>query len=167
MKSLYLFVVMMTAGLLMAASPLGRVSSSGPLTLNGKAVPATAVASLPVTAGDEIATSSSAAMIYFADKSRATIAPNSKIKLESHNASVALRIVSGSVDLKRAEGSRISLIEAARTAALGTASGRPSPPPPPKPPVPPPPKPPPPPPPLPPPPPPRSPHCPPHDPDCH
>ena len=157
MKSLYLLIAMMTAGLLMAAGPLGKVSSSGPLTLNGKAVPATAVASLPVAAGDEIATSSSAAMIYFADKSRATIAPNSKIRLETHNASVALRIVTGSVDLKRAVGSRLSLIEAARTAGLSTPIGRPSPPPPPKPPVPPPP----------PPPPPRSPHCPPHDPDCH
>ena len=163
MKLLYLSIVMMTAGLLMAASPLGKISSRGPLTLNGKAVAAAAVAPLPVAAGDEIATSGSAATIDFADKSRATIAPNSKIKLETHNASVALRIVSGSVDLKRAVGSRISLIEAARTAGLSTVLGRPSPPPPPKPPVPPPPKPPPPPP----PPPPRSPHCPPLDPDCH
>ena len=163
MRSLYLFIVMMTAGLLMAASPLGRISSSGPLTLNGKAVPVTAAVSLPVVAGDEIATSSSAAMIYFADKSRATIAPNSKIKLETDNALVALRIVSGSVDLRRAVGSRINLIDTARSAALSTANGKPCPPPPPKPPVPPPPKPPPPPP----PPPPRSPHCPQSDPDCH
>jgi hypothetical protein len=167
MKSLYLLIVMMTAGLLIAANPLGKVSSSGHLTLNGKAVQATAVASLPVAAGDEIATSSSAAMIDFADKSRATIAPNSRIKLETHNASVALRVLLGSVDLKKSEGSRLRLIEAARTAGLRTPIGRPSPPPPPKPPVPPPPKPPPPKPPTPPPPPPRSPHCPKGDPDCH
>jgi hypothetical protein len=79
--------------------------------LNGKAVPATAVSSLPVVAGDEIATSSSSAMIYFDDRSRATIGPNSRVKLEARSSSVALRVLSGSVDLKRAEGSRVSLIQ--------------------------------------------------------
>ena len=56
MKYLCLLIVMMTTVVLMAADPVGRVTSSGPLTLNGKAVPATAVSSLPVVAGDEIAT---------------------------------------------------------------------------------------------------------------
>ena len=111
MRYLCLLIVMMTTVVLMAADPVGRVTSSGPLTLNGKAVPATAVSSLPVVAGDEIATSSSSAMIYFTDKSRATIEPNSRVKLEARSSSVALRVLSGSVDLKRAEGSRVSLIQ--------------------------------------------------------
>ena len=83
MKYLCLLIVMMTTVVLMAADPVGRVTSSGPLTLNGKAVPATAVSSLPVVAGDEIATSGSPAMIYFTDRSRATLEPNSRIKLEA------------------------------------------------------------------------------------
>lgn len=152
MKYLRLLIVMVAAGVLMAANPAGRVSSSGPLTLNGKAVPATAVSSLPVVAGDEIATSSSSAMIYFADRSRATIAPNSRVKLEAHSSSLALRVLSGSVDLKRAQGSRVSLIEPTGRATPNTTAGkapdppRPTPPPPP--------------------PPPRSPHCPPYNPHC-
>ena len=165
MKYLCLLIVMMTTVVLMAGGPVGRVTSSGPLTLNGKAVPATAVSSLPVVAGDEIATSSSPAMIYFTDRSRATIAPNSRVKLEAQNSSLALRVLSGSVDLKRAEGSRVSLIQPAHPVAQNSTVGRdpgppapphPSPPRPPSPP-PPPPRPPSPPP----PPPPRSPHLPP------
>ena len=81
-KYLCLFIVMMTTVSLMAADPVGRVTSSGPLTLNGKAVPVTAVSSLPLVAGDEIATSGSSATIYFSDRSRATLDPNSRVKLE-------------------------------------------------------------------------------------
>ncbi len=126
MKCLCLLLVMMTAVVLMAANPVARVTSSGPLTLNGKAVPATAVTSLPVVAGDEIATSSSAAMIYFADRSRATIEPNSRVKLAAQSSSLALRVLSGSVDLKMSEGSQISLIEpnsrATKKPAVASAS---------------------------------------------
>ena len=156
MRYLRLLIVMMAAGLIMAANPAGRVSSSGPLTLNGKAVPVTAVSSLPVVAGDEIATASSSAMIYFTDRSRATIGPNSRVKLEARSSSLVLRVLSGSVDLKRAEGSRVSLIQPIQHVAPKPAAGQP-PDPHPHPPGPPPP---------PPPPPPRSPHCPPDDPHC-
>ena len=52
-RYLCLLIVMMTTVVLMAADRVGRVTSSGPLTLNGKAVPATAVSSLPVVAGDD------------------------------------------------------------------------------------------------------------------
>jgi hypothetical protein len=108
--------------------------------LNGKAVPATAVSSLPVVAGDEIATSSSTAMIYFADRSRAKIEPNSRVKLEVRSSSLALLVLSGSVDLKRAEGSRVRLIQPIHSLAQDSTAGRaPSPPPPPRPPSPPPP----------------------------
>ena len=111
MKYLCLLIVMMTTVVLMAADPVGRVTSSGPLTLNGKALPATAVSSLPVVAGDEIATSSSSAMIYFTDKSRATLEPNSRVKLEFSGSSETLRVLSGSVDLNRAKDSRLTVFQ--------------------------------------------------------
>jgi hypothetical protein len=124
---------MITSVVLVAANPAGRVTSSGPLKLNGKAVPVTAVSSLPLVVGHEIATSRSSAMIYFAGRSRATIAPNSGVKLEAHRPWLALRALLGSVDLKRAEGSRVSLIEPTRRATLNSAVSRasdpPSPPP--------------------------------------
>jgi len=103
-------LIIMTPLVVIAADPVGRITSSGPLTLDGKAVPATAASSLPLVAGDEIATSSSAATIFFSDGSRTTILPNSRVKLEHNGSSVALRVLSGSVDLKRANGSPIKLI---------------------------------------------------------
>lgn len=109
MRYLCLLVVM-TPLVLMAADPVGRITSSGPLTLDGKAVPVTAASSLPLVAGDEVATASSAATIFFADRSRATIAPNSRLKLEPNGSSVALHVLSGSVDLKREQSSRVTLI---------------------------------------------------------
>ena len=111
MRYLCLLIVMMTTVVLMAADPVGRVTSSGPLTLNGKALPATAVSSLPVVAGDEIATSGSSAMIYFTDKSRATLEPNSRVKLDSSSSSVTMHILSGSVDLNRAKDSRLTVFQ--------------------------------------------------------
>jgi len=145
-RYLCLFIVMMTTVVLMAADPVGRITSSGPLTLNGKAVPETAVSSLPVVTGDEIVTSSSSALIFFSDNSRATIKPNSRVQLEAHSSSVALRVLSGSVDLNRAVGSQLRLIQPIlpgapksatvpasgnQTAASGGA-GKPSPTPPPR-----------------------------------
>jgi hypothetical protein len=128
MRYLCLLIVM-TPLVLMAADPVGRITSSGPLTLDGKAVPVTAVSSLPLAQGDEIATSDSTATICFADRSRATIAPNSRVKLEPNGSSLALRVLSGSVDLKRAKSSQITLIApivpAAPTSAAAPASAAP------------------------------------------
>jgi hypothetical protein len=102
----------LVAALLAAAAPAGRITSSGALTVNGTPVPATAVASLPVVAGDEIATSSSAAVIVFADRTRAVIEPNSRVKLEANGASVRARLLSGP-----AGGLPTSLKSVARTGA--------------------------------------------------
>jgi hypothetical protein len=123
-KYLCLLTLMMTTVILMAADPLGRVTSSGPLTLNGKAVPATAASSLPVVAGDEITTSGFLAMICFSDRSRATLEPNSRVKLEARSSAVALRVLSGSADLKVAEGSRLSLIPPVRPEPAKPAAGQ-------------------------------------------
>ena len=141
MKYLCLLIAMMTTLVLIAADPVGRVTSSGPLVLNGKAVPATAGSSLPVVAGDEIVTSKSAAWISFGDHSRATIGPNSRIKLEAHISSVTVRVLSGSVDLSRANNSRISLIQPVQPVqAKPPVPPNPPRPPPPSPPPPPPPR---------------------------
>jgi hypothetical protein len=160
MKYFFLFIVMMTTVVLFAADRLGRVTSSGPLTLNGKAVPQTAASSVPVVAGDEITTASSPAMIYFVDRSRATIEPNSRVKLEAGRSSLVLRVLSGSVDVKQAAGSRLNLLcvppqRPPKPPTPPTPPKPPTPPPPPRPPSPPPPS-----------PPPRSSHCPPGAQDC-
>ncbi len=106
----YLLLLLVTPLVLMAAEPIGKVTSPGPLILDGKAVPATAASSLPLVAGDEIATSSSAATIFFLDKSRAIVAPNSRIRLEPNGSTLTLRVLSGSLDLNRANNSTLKVI---------------------------------------------------------
>ena len=105
MKSLS---VLIAAGamLLTAADPVGRITSSGALTVAGSTIPATAAAALPVVAGDAIATSDSRAVIVFSDRSRATIEPNSRVQLEAAGASVKLRVLSGSAALVETSASR-------------------------------------------------------------
>jgi hypothetical protein len=76
---------------------------------------------LPLVAGDEICTSGLPAMINFTDNSRATVAPNSRVKLEIVSASLVLRVLSGAMDLKPAAGSRISVIQPIRHAMQAAA----------------------------------------------
>jgi hypothetical protein len=87
------------AALLVAAGPVGRITSSGDLRIAGSSIPATAAAALPVVAGDTIATSAFPAVIVFSDRSRVTIEPNSRVQLEPAGASVKLRVLSGSAGL--------------------------------------------------------------------
>jgi hypothetical protein len=49
--------------------------------------------------------------MVFPDRSRATLEPNSQIKVEAGAAALLLRILKGGVKLYQAEGSSISLIE--------------------------------------------------------
>ena len=84
----------MTTVVLMAADPVGRITSSGPLTLNRKAVPRTGVSSLPVRDGRRDRHSSSRHDLL-RRRSRATIEPNSRVKLEAQSSSAALRVLSG------------------------------------------------------------------------
>jgi len=95
-----------SALVLAAASPVGRITSSGNLRIAGSSIPATAAAALPVVAGDSIETSDFPAMIVFADNSRAVIEPNSLVQLEPAGASVSLRVLSGSAGLAVTSASR-------------------------------------------------------------
>jgi hypothetical protein len=111
MKYLCLFVALLWAATLVAADPLGRVNGTG-LTLDGKVVPSTA--SSLVVAGDVIATSRSSATLYLSDGSRAIIEPNSQVKLKVVNGATVLRVVSGNIELTRANNSRVSVVGSSR-----------------------------------------------------
>jgi hypothetical protein len=95
-----------SVALLAAASPVGRITSSGDLKIAGSSIPATAAAALPVVAGDTIATSDRPAVIVFADSTRALIEPNSRVQVEPAGASAKLRVLSGSAGLALTSASR-------------------------------------------------------------
>jgi len=135
MKYLCLFVLMMSATVLMAAGPLGKLNCSRGVTVNSQAVPATAASSYPVVANDDIVTSDAPATIYLNDGSRVFIAAKSEVKLKVEDSAPAITVFSGSASVKRAKGSRACVImsgpekailvgaSAAAAAAVGVTSG--------------------------------------------
>jgi len=106
-------VTLVGAVLAWAADPVAKVTSAGPIELSGSAVPAPAVAALPVVAGDQITTSNAAALVVFRDRSRLTVAPNSSVKVEGGAAGIRLRIANGGAALYPSNGSPILLINPA------------------------------------------------------
>src|ERR1700757_1448050 len=115
-------LLLLTPIALMAADPVARITSSGPLVLDGKVVPDTAASSLPLVLGDEVATSTATATIFFADKSRVRMKANSRVKLRPNGSSVVLQVLSGSAILNRAEGSQVTLIEPIQSAPTSMAA---------------------------------------------
>jgi hypothetical protein len=103
-------VILVCAGLVLAADPVARVTSAGPIELSGNPVPASAVASLPLVTGDEITTSNSAALVVFRDRSRLAVAPNSRVKVEGMAAGIRLRVSKGGAELYASKGSPIRLV---------------------------------------------------------
>jgi len=77
MKYMCLFVLMMSATVLMAADPLGKLNCLGGATVNSQAVPAAAASSYPVVANDDITTLDAPATVYLNDGSRVFIAAKS------------------------------------------------------------------------------------------
>jgi len=106
----------------MAEAPVARVTSSGSVKLSHVSLPAGGVSSLPVVAGDEIVTSANGALLVFSDRSRATIAPNSRVVVEGAGASVTLRVVDGSANLDKA-GPAVSMIRSVSPAGPVEALG--------------------------------------------
>jgi hypothetical protein len=121
MRYVCLLLLLTSIGLL-AADPVARITSSGPLVLDGKVVPATAASSLPLVLGDEVATSTATATIFFADKSSARMKANSRVKLRPNGSSVVLQVLSGSAILNRTEGSQVTLIEPVQPAPTSMAA---------------------------------------------
>ena len=117
MKYLSLFVLMMSATVLMAADPLGKLNCLGGVTVNSQAVPA-ATSSYPLVANDDIITLDAPATIYLDDGSRVFIAAKSEVKLIVKDSAPVIKVVSGSARVQRAKGSRASLIKSGHEKAI-------------------------------------------------
>ena len=67
------------------------------LALNGTKLAVSGVSSWPLVPGDSLATSTSAAVILFADKSRFGVEKNSRVKLEREGDKVLVRLLEGAL----------------------------------------------------------------------
>jgi hypothetical protein len=123
----FVFVLTVTlfGGLVLAAAgPIGSVTSPDTFTLRGHSVPAAGIPNWPVMVGDEIATSSSPAMVQFRDGSRVVLSQNSKAKIEQTNGTTTFRLQSGSATFRGSSNPQVAFFAtgAAVAAPVGSYS---------------------------------------------
>jgi hypothetical protein len=117
MRTVLLGVVILTVAA-WAASPIGRLTSSGAIEISGKTVPAIAASSVVLVEGDEIVTLNSAAFVQLSNGGRVQINPNSRSRVASTSDGVVLRVLSGSTSAPA--GSGLKVIGAVTPAAVST-----------------------------------------------
>ena len=105
----------------LARAPIGNVSSSQPLTLDGQQMAAAGVTSWPIVVGDELKASNVPATLSFNDGSRIKLAPQSQIKISGTTQEPRLVLVAGNLEYKLAPGSALSLVTEKAPAANETA----------------------------------------------
>jgi FecR protein len=119
---------------LLAEPKTATVSSSGPVRIGGIEMSAASVAFWPLANGDVIETFGARATVILADKSRVTINPSSRVRLETVGQRAKVRVLSGSVDYDLASPSSaassvdstpiyLPLINAGTTNADGSRRG--------------------------------------------
>ena len=92
-----------------AAEPVANLTASASVTLNGIELPLAAVPSWPIVAGDEIVTSSSAALLRFYDDTLVDILPRSRVTVEKVEGEVRLRLEEGKIDYRRGPDARVRI----------------------------------------------------------
>jgi hypothetical protein len=107
----------------LAAGPIATVSSSQSFNLSGHAVTAAGITSWPLVAGDDLATGGSPAVLYFHDGSSVTLSAGSTAKLGGSAREPKLMLTSGTFDYKLVAGSKVTVTNAANSAAKGPLTG--------------------------------------------
>lgn len=92
-----------------ASTPVATVSSGQPFMLDGHSISAIGIASWPVVVGDEIATSTAPAVVFFNDGSRISLASKSTVKISGTTSQPVLVLLTGSLDYRLVKGSKVSL----------------------------------------------------------
>lgn len=89
-----------TAMTALAARPVATITTSKEFTLSGVRIPATSVSSWPLTIGDEVGNLTSPAVIRFADNTQVSVAPGSRVKLETAAGQTVVRLTDGSLNYR-------------------------------------------------------------------
>jgi hypothetical protein len=94
-------------GVLSAGEPVATISSSGTFILRGVTVSSMGVSRWPIMAGDSFESGSSTATVQFKDGSKVAMSENSKAIVVANGDQLTFRVVSGSVQVAPASGTRI------------------------------------------------------------
>jgi hypothetical protein len=87
---------------------VASIAGTEPLEVSGVVVPARH--RIPVALGDDVLTHSHTAVLHFQDGSEIVLQPNSRVRLENSNGTVAARMVSGSATYKLAPRSSLKVV---------------------------------------------------------
>jgi len=90
-------------------APIATVTSTEPFTLDGHSVSTPGVTSWPLAVGNEVATSSAPAVLFFHDGSSVKLAADSRAKLTGSETQPKLVLMAGSLDYKVVLGSNLSV----------------------------------------------------------
>ncbi len=84
-------------GVANAASPLATAGSSSSFEIRGHMLNVAGVPSWPILDGDDVASGGSPVQISFRDGSRITLAPNSRLRIESLEGGASANLTSGTM----------------------------------------------------------------------
>jgi hypothetical protein len=100
-----------------AASPVGTLTSSGVVQVNGKGLPNTGAPNWPIASGDEVFVVSGSAVIALAGGERVTLPANSRIALKVCDSCV-LQLFAGSAGYAVPQGSKFQICALGRPVRL-------------------------------------------------
>lgn len=116
-------IVISTA--LFAATPVGSVSSMGPVEVSGTTMTASTVSAWPLVAGDVIATGNVPAVVFLTGKGRVTLAANSRVSLEKQGDQLSVRLLGGELNYDLLPASGLLFLNGSRTVAPAQAAAAP------------------------------------------
>ena len=117
-----LSVLVGSLGLLSAAEPIATISSTGTFMLRGVTVNSAGVSRWPIMAGDSFESGSSTAVVQFKDGSKVSMSENSKGLIVATGDQISFRLVSGSMQVAPASGTRI-VFNQNQSSAQGNTKG--------------------------------------------
>ncbi len=100
-------VLVGSLGLLSASEPIATISSTGSFVLRGVTVNSSGVSRWPIMAGDSFESGSSTAVVQFKDGSKVSMSESSKGLIVANGDQISFRLVSGSMQVAPASGTRI------------------------------------------------------------
>jgi hypothetical protein len=93
----------------LSSAPIATVTSAEPFTLDGQSVTTPGITSWPLEVGNEVATSTAPAVLFFHDGSSVKLAADSRAKLTGSERQPKLVLMAGSLDYKVVLGSNLSV----------------------------------------------------------
>jgi hypothetical protein len=106
MQKKLLLCASVLACLLVAAEPVAVVTAGPGLKINGKAIETAGAPNWPIATGDEVVTTSAAAVVTLRDGGRVTMAPNTKLVIIECDR-IVVQLFEGTADYNKPEGSKL------------------------------------------------------------